>query len=351
MMENKTPLISVIMPVYNGERFLKQAIDSILAQTFPNFELIIINDGSTDSTESIILAYKDRRIRYVKNERNLRLIKTLNKGLKLATGKYISRMDADDIADKHLFENQIRVLQSDDSIGIVNICTYDLAEDGDKYRKSSKPLFFHSSILKYIICFENQITHPGIMVKANLMKKYGYKDDGTVCNIEDMDLWNRMLWDGVKCITLRNRLLYYRINSKGVTREAGASRNELAVKYCDSFLINKLGLSYINSNALYFFYGGFKVPYKYTESMAVLNLIKEKIKLDVEGIKYIEEFKQWVGLRTSILIIQQLFLKSLPLKMKMNLLVFFISRLPQFFTLTFLRYVKFKFNNHWVVLK
>ena len=126
-MVNNPPLISVIMPVYNGERFLRQAIDSILNQTIIDFELIIINDGSTDSSEDIILSYHDSRIKYVKNEYNLKLIKTLNKGLMLAKGKFISRMDADDIADKYLFESQIKAFQNDDSICIVNICNYDLA--------------------------------------------------------------------------------------------------------------------------------------------------------------------------------------------------------------------------------
>ncbi len=76
-------LISVILPAYNAERFLKEAIDSILAQTYTNFELIVLNDGSTDRTEEIILSYDDPRIRYIKNETNLKLIKTLNKGIDL----------------------------------------------------------------------------------------------------------------------------------------------------------------------------------------------------------------------------------------------------------------------------
>lgn len=351
MSENKVPLISVIMPVYNGERFLNQAIDSVLRQTIADFELIIINDGSTDSTEEIILSYHDDRIRYVKNERNLKLIKTLNKGLKLAEGKYISRMDADDVADRYLFESQIKAFQDDETVGIANICTYDLAEAGDKYRKSSKPIIFHSPILKYVISFENQITHPGIMVKADLMKRYGYKDDGTVNNFEDLDLWNRMLWDGVKCVTLRKRLLYYRINSAGVTRKAGSSRNDLAVKYCCSFLNSKLGFSDIDINSLYFFYGGYKSSYKYTDAFSILKQVKARINSDVNDKKYVSEFKQWMNLRSSILILQQLMLKGLPLRMRIRLLSFALLRLPHFFSLTFLRYVRFKVKNHWVPFK
>lgn len=351
MSENKVPLISVIMPVYNGERFLKQAIDSVLRQTIADFELIIINDGSTDSTEEIILSYHDDRIRYVKNERNLKLIKTLNKGLKLAEGKYISRMDADDVADRYLFESQIKAFQNDETVGIVNICTYDLAEAGDVYRKSSKPILFHPPILKYVISFENQITHPGIMVKADLMKKYGYKDDGTVNNFEDLDLWNRMLWDGVKCITLKKRLLYYRINSSGVTRQAGSSRNDLAVKYCYSFLRNRLGFTDIDINSLYFFYGGYKLPYRYTDALAILKHVMAKIESDDNDKQYVSEFKRWINLRSSILILQQLLLKGLPMKMRIRLLSFSLLRLPHFFSLTFLRYVRFKVNNHWVPFK
>jgi glycosyltransferase involved in cell wall biosynthesis len=98
---NQTALVSVLMPVYNGEAFLREAIDSVLQQTYTHFELIIINDGSTDSSEGIILSYNDSRIRYVKNERNMQLIATLNKGFALAQGKYIARMDADDCSVQH----------------------------------------------------------------------------------------------------------------------------------------------------------------------------------------------------------------------------------------------------------
>ena len=94
------PLVTVLMPVYNAEKYLSEAIDSILAQTYKNIEFLIINDGSTDRSESIIWDYQSRnsKIVYVKNETNMKLIATLNKGVKMANGKYIVRMDADDIS-------------------------------------------------------------------------------------------------------------------------------------------------------------------------------------------------------------------------------------------------------------
>src|SRR5215218_8078213 len=98
------PKISVILPVYNAEKYLKAAIDSILNQTFPDFELLIINDGSSDGSEKIIKSYTDNRIVYVKNGENSGLINTLNKGIDLATGEFIARMDGDDIAVPERFE-------------------------------------------------------------------------------------------------------------------------------------------------------------------------------------------------------------------------------------------------------
>ena len=92
------PVVTVLMPVYNGAAYLREAMDSILHQTYHDFEFLIINDGSTDESENIIHSYQDSRIRYLKNETNIRLIATLNKGLKEASGKYIVRMDADDIS-------------------------------------------------------------------------------------------------------------------------------------------------------------------------------------------------------------------------------------------------------------
>ncbi len=103
------PKITVLMPVYNGEKYLRESVDSILNQTFTDFELLIINDGSTDSSMEILNSYSDSRIRIVTNEVNLRLIKTLNKGIDLATGEYIARMDCDDIADPKTFRNSIAV--------------------------------------------------------------------------------------------------------------------------------------------------------------------------------------------------------------------------------------------------
>ena len=100
------------MPAYNAEKYINEAIDSILAQTFTDFEFIIIDDGSTDSTCAIVESYSDSRIRFFKNEHNLGVAATLNRGLDLARGEYIARMDADDISLPTRFEKQAAYMDS-----------------------------------------------------------------------------------------------------------------------------------------------------------------------------------------------------------------------------------------------
>ena len=101
------PFISVLLPAYNAEKFLKESIDSILCQTYSNFELIIINDGSNDNTQTIIDAYDDSRIKCITNSQNKGLIDSLNEGILSCTGIYIIRMDADDISHIERFSEQI----------------------------------------------------------------------------------------------------------------------------------------------------------------------------------------------------------------------------------------------------
>ncbi|MFT3993577.1 MAG: glycosyltransferase family A protein [Dysgonomonas sp.] len=213
------PTISVIMPVYNGEKYLKEAIESILNQTYSDFEFIIINDGSTDETEKIILSYNDPRIVYIKNEINIRLIKTLNKGIDLARGQYIARMDADDISFPERFQRQISIFETYEDVDLVNISVFYLSEDGHSYWKPNNIQMCNSEAVKHITVLQNQIIHPGIMIKASLLRQYKYRDNTDVEYIEDYDLWVRILADGHICYTLPYRLLYYRLLSTSITHQ------------------------------------------------------------------------------------------------------------------------------------
>lgn len=339
----ETPLISVLLPVYNGEVYLKQAIDSILNQTINDFELIIINDASTDSTERIIMSYNDKRIKYIKNDINLKLIKTLNKGIAIARGRYISRMDADDIAVKNLFQKQVEAFENDQTIDIVNICTYELLQNGTLYRPFPLKEYVDSSSLKYIELFENHITHPGVMVKADLMKKYMYKDDDTVINFEDVDLWIRMLWDGCKCITLQEYLLYYRINSAGVTRSFGTKRNVLRVQYNNKFLYNKFNIE-VPSDLLYYLYGC--VNNNYCKPFKIDNLIKVISRQIIENKLTRKKFMDWYHLRMCLASLQ--IMQRASVHNKIVAFMYLITHISNLFNRIFIKYTIDKFINKWV---
>ena len=109
-MDERPPLVSIVIPVYNGEKYLAECLDSVFAQTYSNWELVIINDGSSDGTENVILRYQDKRIKYLPNHTNKGIIFSLNRGLQESNGVYIARLDADDVALPSRIEKQVEFL-------------------------------------------------------------------------------------------------------------------------------------------------------------------------------------------------------------------------------------------------
>lgn len=227
------------MPAYNAAKFIRVAIDSILAQTYRDFELIVINDGSSDETEQIVLSYTDPRIVYIKNDANLRLIKTLNKGIDAARGEYIARMDSDDEALPTLFETEVNEFFKNPTIGIVNTLTFHMSEDGEHVRKNRRIIYLSTSAMPVICPLKNMISHPGVMVRSDLMKKYKYRDNEQTVHLEDFDLWCRMFADGITCKTLRKRLLRYRESSGSINAVWGGARQDRFNKL-SAFYINKM---------------------------------------------------------------------------------------------------------------
>lgn len=214
-MKNLTPDISVVMAVYNGEKFLKETLDSILAQTFENFEVIIIDDASTDGTVDILKAYgeKDSRIRILKNQTNMRLAWSLNRGIELARGKYIARMDADDICLKDRLKRQFAFMESHPKIDI-SFCKFFSLCDG-KIIPGAVSRRTDADSIKAMLLFFCPVLHPGVTAKASVMKKYRY-DPSHTCS-EDIDLWIRMVCDGVNISSSGDYLMLYRIHEGSVT--------------------------------------------------------------------------------------------------------------------------------------
>jgi len=209
------PDISVIMSVYNGETYLKEAIESIRNQTFKNWELVIINDCSTDSTAEILADFsrKDERIKVHTNEVNLKLPTSLNKAISLSEGKYIARMDADDICLPDRFEKQYKFMEENTDVSLSS-CRFMTVKNG-VYASGGAGGRCDSPALKAMLLVANPILHPGVIAKAEVMKKFNY--DTTLTCTEDLDLWTRMAMENQKIEILPECLLIYRLHDKQIT--------------------------------------------------------------------------------------------------------------------------------------
>lgn len=199
-------LVSVIMPVYNGALYLKEAIDSILSQTHTNLELIIINDGSTDNSEEIIRSYEDNRIRYIINEKNSGICVTLNKGLDIAEGKYIARMDCDDISVPERLQKQIEYMELNPSIGILGS---DIIVFGEGIKEQIFTFEHDKNCCKAGLLFNTCAAHPVIMMRKSLVDEHLFRYNDIYRGLEDFELWYRIS-KHAELVNLSYPLLYYR---------------------------------------------------------------------------------------------------------------------------------------------
>jgi glycosyltransferase involved in cell wall biosynthesis len=199
-----TTRISVILPVYNGEKFIALSINSILNQTFKDFEFIIINDGSTDDTCNIIQSYRDSRVSIIDNEKSQGIATSLNLGLRCASGEIIIRQDADDISLPTRFEKQVAYLGSHPEVGVLGTCVRMIDEDGNFIREEKK--YTDHTMIEWGSLFGCQMIHPSIaMRKGMVLEVGGYRAYET----EDYDLWAR-LFEKTRFANLPESLLLYR---------------------------------------------------------------------------------------------------------------------------------------------
>lgn len=209
------PLISVLMPVYNGEDYLVEAIDSILAQTATDFEFLIMNDGSTDKTEEIILSYTDPRIKYHKNEVNLKLIKTLNKGLGLVSGKYLARMDADDISLPTRFEVQLKAFEADKDL----ICCGTAMVNFDDTTGFKQDIMYSDNYehVRLRMLFGCHIAHPTATFDMDVIRKHKLEYDARYVHCEDHHFFYQIAKLG-KLINVPNYVHKHRVHANSITQ-------------------------------------------------------------------------------------------------------------------------------------
>ncbi len=210
------PVISILLPAYNAAKYIEQTINSLLHQSFTDFELLVIDDGSTDNTVSIIKGFTDSRIVLIQNEQNLGLVKTLNKAIALCKGIYIARMDADDIALPHRLQLQKEFLDNHTNIAAVAGWVTFIDAEGNKNgvweldRQTNTALQIKNALVK-----ENCIAHPTVMIRAEVLKKFLYSEKQQ--HIEDYDLWLRMMVSGLRIEKIQQPVLDYRVHAASVT--------------------------------------------------------------------------------------------------------------------------------------
>lgn len=207
-----SPIITVLMPVYNCELYIREAVDSILNQTFTDFEFLIIDDASTDETVAIIKTYNDSRIQLIQKPANSGYTNSLNHGLKIAKGKYIARMDGDDISLPERFVKQVDFLEANQD---VVLCGTNFSIIGtDKVINLPQK----NKEIKLALLKGNCIAHPSVMIRNQTLQQFSILYDSNTEPAEDYDLWVRLLETG-KLFNLQEELLNYRVHNTQVSKK------------------------------------------------------------------------------------------------------------------------------------
>lgn len=206
------PKVTLLMPALNAERFLPETLASIWAQTCGDFELLAIDDGSTDRTPEILAACRDPRLRVLRNEKRLKLAGALNRGLNEARGEFVARMDADDLMRPDRLARQLAHVERHPEIGC---CGGWVRTFGDGLRKTLK-FPCGAEDLKAFSLFYSPFAHPSVLFRREWFEKEGLRYDGSYYPTEDYELWSRALAK-FPCANLPRVLVDYRIHGNSMT--------------------------------------------------------------------------------------------------------------------------------------
>lgn len=212
------PLVSVVMAVCNGESWFHQALESIAGQTFSDYECIIIDDGSTDGTLQIALSFADDRVRVIENGSNLGLAASLNRGLRLARGRYIVRMDVDDVCIPTRFERQVVFMEANPLIAAAGCWVETISACNDIWKYPLDHEFIRCELL-----FGSSLAHPGMILRRDLFLEANLWYDESFRFAQDYDLWER----ASKQLRFANQpeiLLQYRIHDNQVQNKEAESQ-------------------------------------------------------------------------------------------------------------------------------
>ena len=228
------PLVTVLMPVYNGEEYLDTSIKSILDQTYSNLEFVIVDNASTDNSLKIIKKFKkiDKRIRLYKQTKNKGLVSSLNLGLEIAVGEYVARMDCDDIAYPNRIKEQINFMKNREDLIVTSIWAKKIGNQSGEIITVTKP-----NEIKQFLMFGNPIIHSGVLINLVKFKKNNFKYRQN-CPLEDYELWNRIVEKG-NIEVIPKVLMEYRFRDNSMSyASTNYIRGLLRVTQKDALIIN-----------------------------------------------------------------------------------------------------------------
>ena len=208
------PLVTVLMSTHNDLSFLPEAVDSILAQTLTDFEFLIVDDGSTDGSGAYLAGLRDPRVRVLRNAANEGLTRSLNRGLNEAAGRYVARMDADDVALPGRLARQVEFLEANPELGLLGTARVLIDEAGGEV--AGGPAVCGSLRVRWKMLLGNAFAHPTVMLRRSALERHGLRYDESFRTAQDYELWTRLL-----CHTggdnLDEPLLRYRLRA-GISR-------------------------------------------------------------------------------------------------------------------------------------
>lgn len=222
-MSEHVPLVSVIMPVYNTEAYVGEAIRSVLAQHFTDFELIVVDDGSADGSAQVVRSFDDPRIRFEQNSSNLGVSRTLNRALELARGTYIARHDSDDVSLPERIGRQVAFLQAHPECGIVGTYATTTTPEG----KGLSVIEHHPTTdagIRFAQFFDSAFVSSTVIFKRELLERTGgFDEDPTRPIWDDYDMWSRLV-RYTNAANLPQHLLRYRMLDSGLTGTTAHAR-------------------------------------------------------------------------------------------------------------------------------
>ena len=232
----KKPLVTVLMSVYNAEAYLPEAVESILAQTYRDFEFLIIDDASTDRNTSIINDYQDHRIRLIRNPTNLGLTKSLNKGLAQVKGKYIARMDADDVSYPLRLEQQVNFMEAHPAVGLCGTWgrLLGLPDDYDRTFPTR-----NNDLQVALLCY-NPFIHPSVILRASALRELDTPFDERFRYAQDYELWSR-LSEQWEIANLPDVLIGYRIHDQQISSHRPEAQDQCLARVVQTQL-SKVGI-------------------------------------------------------------------------------------------------------------